>query len=174
MNIFQQGLVGIGLVAILAGCSPANISDTPQPESSETMPDEMTSEENQTPMEDEAERGEMSVIDVTVANNEVMLSESQVMGEELEFRVSNETSDPLNMAIVKTTLAQSDIKVRQGRIHRTQEGVEVISELSDRPVQAGETRIVEERLEPGEYQMVVTTENLSEPLAVAIFTVNPK
>ncbi|MGC1244697.1 MAG: hypothetical protein WA865_00640 [Spirulinaceae cyanobacterium] len=173
MNILQKGLIGVSLVALLASCSPDANTKSPATETSKATPAEVR------PVKDKTTSAQkdselLSTIDVKLSDGKVELSESQVKAGPLEFKVHNDTTEPLELAVIKTEVEPTKIMVKEGKIDKTQKGVEVISQLRDRPIKPGQEQTIAETFEPGEYTVVVTSPNQAEPIAYSTLTLQPK
>ncbi|MBE9136003.1 hypothetical protein IQ254_02085 [Nodosilinea sp. LEGE 07088] len=174
MNTLQKGLIGAGLVALLAGCSAGVGKKSTPAENSGATSTEMTSEAHKTPSGEAIDPELLSSIEVKLSDGKVELSESRVNAGHLEFDVRNDTTEPLHMAVVKTNLEPTEIVVREGKVDRTQAGVEVLSELRDNPIKPGHEETLIETLEPGEYTVVVTSPSQSKPVAYSALTLQPE
>lgn len=173
MNLFRKGLIGISLVALVAGCSAGVDKKTSMLENSQSR-SEMKARENEASSAEKMGREELSSIDIRLSEGKVELSESELKAGQLEFNVRNETTEPLHLAVIRTELESVKIMVKEGKVDRTQPGVEVLSELREDPIQPGRSEAILETLEPGTYTVVVTAPNRAEPVAYTTLTLEPR
>ncbi|PSN15156.1 hypothetical protein C7271_21105 [filamentous cyanobacterium CCP5] len=174
MNVIQKSLAGISLVALLAGCSADVANQSPQAKSSEATTAEVHSDKAKTAADKKMDRELLSTVDIRLADGKVELSESQVSSGHLEFNVTNDTTEPLHMEIVKTDFEPTRISVKDGKVDRAQTGVEVLSELRTEPIKPGHQETLLETLEPGDYTIVVTSPGQATPVAYSTLTIQPQ
>ncbi len=173
MNILQKGLIGVSLVALLASCSPNVNTKLATTETAKATPAKVSPVKDKTTSM-QKDRELFSTIDVKLSDGKVEISESQVKAGPLEFKVRNGTTEPLELAVIKTEIEPTKIVVKEGKVDKTQTGVEVISELRDRPIKPGQEETIAETFEPGEYKVVVTSPNRAEPIAYSTLTLQPE
>ena len=171
MNIFKKSLIGLSLVALLASCSAGTTTKS-------AMADKSTASEKNNTTEvqpvgtvvpqEKIDRELLSIVEVKLVNGKVELSQSEVESGELEFNIRNEMAEPLNVSVVKTTLMPNELKVVDGKVDAAQKGVEVVSELHTSPIKANQEETIMKTLEPGDYQLVVTSPDSTVPVADAM------
>lgn len=173
MNVLKNGLIGLGLVAFLAGCNqtPQTSAKLEQSAKSETVAIAPEANQPAATMSKDSAAPDLSTVEVKISGQKVELSESQAQAGLLTFNVRNESVQPLNMELVKTDLSPAKIMVKDGQIDKTQSGVEVISEASDRPLKSKHEATISETLEPGEYTFIATSPSKAEPIATATIKV---
>lgn len=183
MNTLKKSLIGLSLFVLLASCSAGTTAKSPTAEKSTTAektttsdkatPDEMRKNGQMvtTPSE-QTDRELTSVVEVELLNGKVKLSQPQAGSGDLDFNIRNETAEPLSVAIVKTSLEPSKLAVKDGRIEANQSDVEVMSE-SSRLIDGGRQGTMTKILEPGDYQVVVTSPSKAMPVAHAVLTLKP-
>lgn len=177
MSILRKGLVGFSLLVLLAGCSAGAISKSPK---AEKYSDNEKSAEVQSASPSVTTKGEQATIDrellstvsVKLVNGKAELSQPEVSTGAVEFNVRNEMAEPLHVALVKTALLPSKLVVKDGMLERGQMGVDVVSEHAN-PVKAGGEETITQTLQPGDYELVITAADKSEPVAHAMVTVKP-
>ncbi len=64
-----------------------------------------------------------------------------------------------------------EVKISGQKVEKTQWGVEVISEASDRPLKSKHEATISETLEPGEYTVIATSPSKAKPVATATIKV---
>ncbi len=185
MNVIKKGLIGLSLVAMLAGCSPGtkiNATATGPNKNSPTagaapnkvgtnsqangqkadpMPGQLASAAGETDHE------LLSTVDVKLTNGRVKISQPQAGAGALDFNVRNETKLPLNVSIVQTTLEPSQLMVKAGKIDAAQSGVKTVAELRTDPIEGGQQETMTKTLPPGDYQVVATAVGEKMPVAHA-------
>lgn len=176
MNMLKKSLIGLSLFALLAGCSlgtTAKPSTAEKPVASEKKaPDEMQKDGQMVTTSEKTDSELTSIVEIKLLNGKVDLSQDQSRSGSLDFNIQNETAEPLNVAIVKTTLEPSKLMVKDGRLKADQSDVEVLSQ-SDRLIDGGRQEMMTKMLEPGDYQVVVTSPSKAMPVAYAALTLKP-
>lgn len=175
MNVVKKSLIGLGLVAVLAGCSGTKTKEVNANAPAAGDQVEVASgQANATTDKAPAATEVLSTVNVKLLDGKVELSDKETASGELEFNVRNETAEPLNVSVIKTDIDPVSIKVEEGKVDSTQEGLEVFSESQDREVMAGKDVVIKETLAPGGYYVVVTSAGKTEPVAFSALTVTPQ
>ena len=170
MNTLKKSLIGLSLLALLAGCSSGVSSKSSDAgkysdgaKSTEIQPEQSTKTAqatSQTGTDPELQ----SLVSVKLTDGKVELNQPEVTAGAVEFNVRNEMTEPLSVSLVKTTLSPAQLKVKDGMLDREQKDVEVVAEHSN-PVKAGQEETISKILQPGTYELVVTAQGHSEPIA---------
>lgn len=170
MNVLKKSLIGLSLLALLAGCSTGTTATMPTAEKSapaaEVKSDSQTAAPNA-----KTDPELLSTVDVKLLDGKVELSQDQVDAGNLSFNVRNETVKPLNVTLVKTTLKPNELKVKaDGLLEKDQAGVEVLTQLHKAPIEPTKEETMTKIVDPGEYEVVVTEAGNPVPVAHAMLT----
>lgn len=176
MNTLKKSLIGLSLFALLAGCSSGVTSKSSDAgkysdgaKSTEVQPEQPTKtaqSSSQTGTDPELQ----SLVGVKIADGKVELNQPEVTAGAVEFNIRNEMTEPLHVSLVKTTLSPSQLRVKDGMLDKEQSDVEIVAEHSN-PVKAGQEETIAKMLQPGDYELVVTAQGRSEPVAHTMVTV---
>lgn len=172
MNVLKKSLIGLSLLALLASCSAGTTNKTAASEKSAAPTATEVQSDNKTTAATETTAPELlSTVDIKLLDGKVELSQPKVDAGNLSFNIRNEAARPLNVSVVKTTLAPNELKVKSnGELDSKQMGVEVLTKLHKNPIAPAKEETMTKILEPGEYQVVVTEAGNAKPIAYAMLT----
>lgn len=173
MNAVQKSLIGLGLIAALAGCSGPKTKDVEANAPAAYDTEKVDSGQvatDRTPASTEV----LSTVNVRLLDESVELSNKEMLAGEHEFQIYNETGEPLNVSVIKTEIDPALIKVEEGKIAITQKSVESLSNSKDREIMAGKDVKIRETLAPGGYYVLVTSSKQAEPIAFSELIVTPQ
>lgn len=186
MNMAKRyvSFVSMGLLLLLAGCSQSiserSADKSPQDSTSsptdiapaETVPDSQEDAIDREVEKESAEKEPDFTVNVRLVDGTIELSTSELETGRIDFNVLNEDAEPLNIQVIKTEIAPDKVLVKTGQVDRTQPGVEVISQVRDRPINPNTQALISETLLPGEYKVVVTSNSQTKPIAHTTITIS--
>ncbi len=119
-----------------------------------------------------SDRALISTVNVKLVGDKVEVSQPAAKSGDLAFNISNNTAEPLAIAIVKTKLDPSRLRIKDGRLSSAQPGVEMLAE-SALPIDGGRQATLTKALAPGEYQVLMISPSKDKPMAYAQLSVKP-